>query len=148
MEENWIEWDVGACNAEKGPRLKADTRIDVRFVNGRVLTNMKLGVWGDSWYNIWTRMEPHSTVSAYRVSKSGPIGQWVEWDGSEYKDSPLFSPVPKGTLVDVKFRDGEIYERVESGIILNPMRDRDAAGPFWNNENHSADIVAYRVVQS
>lgn len=149
LTENWIEWDIRASGASSGPDLPPDTRIDVMFVNGRVLTNMKLGVWGDSWYNIWTDMEPHNTVSAYKVSSSGPVvGRWIEWDGSQYEHTPLFSPVPKGSVVDVKFRDGEIYERVKAGVILNPMRDRDAAGPFWNNENHSADIVAYRVVLS
>lgn len=76
------------------------------------------------------------------------MSEWIEWDGSKYVelDWGLFSPVPRGTLVDVKLRDGEIFKRLPAGEIAMgcPV---DAAGVFWENEGESSDIIAYRVVK-
>lgn len=74
-------------------------------------------------------------------------GGWIAWDGSLFDpdtEAP-YTPVPRGTLVDVRFRDGVKYERVPAGEILS--ENRDAASTFWKNEGQGNDIVAYRVVQ-
>ncbi len=51
---------------------------------------------------------------------------WIEWHGGE-------CPVPAGTLIDVRFRDGDVLERVMSD------------GWRWSAEGLKADIVAYRI---
>ena len=85
-------------------------------------------------------------LAADRLSTESDGGGWIEWNGLTYnRDEYMFSPVPRRTLVDVKFRDGEVYERVEAGVTL--PRNRDAAGSFWENEGEGNDIVAYRIVK-
>lgn len=77
-----------------------------------------------------------------------PDDGWIVWDGSKYEDGgdELFTPVAKGTLIDVRFRDDELYQSVSAGKSL-PDKLRDAAGAFWRNEGEPNDIIAYRVVK-
>ena len=61
---------------------------------------------------------------------------WIKWAGGE-------CPVSKGTLVDVKYRDGE-------RLLLLPANEladgwRDASSCFWRYDNAPNDIVAYRI---
>lgn len=70
----------------------------------------------------------------------GEEGKWIEWAGGE-------CPVDGATLVDVKFRG--------HGALLNryAWEHDDAIKTFscWHHsrsEPDSADIIAYRVVQS
>lgn len=51
---------------------------------------------------------------------------WIEWGGGE-------CPVEHGTLVDVRFRDGDDDRNIEANHLL------------WNHEKWSADIIAYRL---
>lgn len=51
---------------------------------------------------------------------------WIEWHGGE-------CPVPAGTLIDLRFRDGDVLERVMSYEWR------------WCHEGWDADIVAYRI---
>ena len=51
---------------------------------------------------------------------------WIEWGGGK-------RPVEEGTLVDVRFRDGDDDRNIEAIDLL------------WNHENWSADIIAYRL---
>lgn len=86
-------------------------------------------------------------AAEYSCSQAASDDGWIEWDGSQFDPCTidLFTPVQKGTLVDVKFRDGVIYERVQAGVTLPKMRE--AAGSFWRNENEGNDIIAYRVIK-
>ena len=86
-------------------------------------------------------------LAANRLTTVAEGDGWIEWDGSKYeKDTEdLFTPVPRGTLVDVRFRDGMVYERVEAGVSLT--KPRDAAGAYWENEGATNDIIAYRIVK-
>ena len=52
---------------------------------------------------------------------------WIKWEGGE-------CPVPEGTIVEVKFRDGDC----EGGF--------PAGEAGWAHEWGTADIVAYRIV--
>ena len=54
---------------------------------------------------------------------------WIEWNGGE-------CPVAVGTRVMIKFRDG--------GSVRLPSPE----SLMWTHEGNSADIIAYRVVQS
>lgn len=58
---------------------------------------------------------------------------WIEWNGGE-------CPVPKGTLIDVRHRDGEEFLGV-SALMDIPCQD-------WEYELSCGDIIAYRLSPS
>ncbi len=57
------------------------------------------------------------------------MSKWIKWEGGE-------CPVEKGTLVDVKYRDGGINEHVKAMGYW----DND-----WHNDGEPGDITAYRL---
>jgi len=63
---------------------------------------------------------------------------WIQWNGGEM-------PVEKGTLIDVKYRDGRVNLHVKAGEIPSggsiPHR---CARNFKHNDN-SGDIITYRL---
>lgn len=65
------------------------------------------------------------TREQYESALAAKNDGWIEWGGGE-------CPVPRGTLVDVRFRDGDDDRNIEAIDLL------------WNHENWSADIIAYR----
>lgn len=83
------------------------------------------------------------TQSGYLCSKcgnyDGPGYDWIDWPGGE-------CPVPTGTLVDVKWRDG----RIDDGIPAKISHDLDSSkrnAISWQHYGNSHDIVAYRLHQ-
>lgn len=82
-----------------------------------------------------------SKVSTFWADGFGPANQddegWIEWGGGE-------CPVPKGTLVDVQYRDGCPKFRLPANVE-NPENWSDAGPVFWLNEGIAGDIVAYRL---
>lgn len=60
---------------------------------------------------------------------------WIEWKGGEM-------PVPEGTKVDVKFRNGVVEYSISAGLFGTGVRY--AAVNWWNNSRYY-DIVAYRL---
>lgn len=58
--------------------------------------------------------------------------QWIEWKGGK-------CPVPEGTKVDLRFRDGDVFygQYVGGDTLTGPC--------FWRNEDSGGDIVAYRI---
>lgn len=67
---------------------------------------------------------------------------WTPGFGFKWgSDEPGWSGnLPKGTLIDVKYRNGGVRTCMKAGI------DPDASGAFWRHDGMGADIVAYRVV--
>ncbi|MGH8762080.1 MAG: hypothetical protein ACREUR_02480 [Nitrosospira sp.] len=61
-------------------------------------------------------------------------GEWIEHDGKCF-------PIPKGTLVDIKCRNGDKFYGIEAGIKL------EALAAFWRREGEEMqyDIVEYRI---
>ncbi len=61
-------------------------------------------------------------------------GEWIKHDGKCF-------PIPKGTLVDIKCRNGDKFYSIEAGIKL------EALAAFWRREGEKIqyDIVEYRV---
>lgn len=91
--------------------------------SGRGLCRYWCGIDGlpladDSSKSIVTRYQYEAALAASEG--------WVEWGGGE-------CPVEEGTLVDVRFRDGDDDRNIEAIDLL------------WNHENWSADIIAYRL---
>src|SRR5687768_15104235 len=63
------------------------------------------------------------------------MSEWIEWKGGE-------CPVPRGTLIDVRYRDGgEMYGR---RALECESWGRDASSSFWGRLNIDSDITAYR----
>jgi hypothetical protein len=60
---------------------------------------------------------------------------WIEWGGGE-------CPVEEGTLIDVRYRDGE--EKFGLNALWNED-GRDSSENFWHNDDYNVDIVAYRL---
>lgn len=56
------------------------------------------------------------------------MSDWTEWKGGE-------CPVPSDTVVEVRFRDGEVSAGAEAAYF------------WWDCRGKARDIVAYRVVQ-
>lgn len=72
-----------------------------------------------------------SKASTFWADGFGPDEGWIEWDGGK-------CPVPNGTLVDVKYRDGAKKLWLPANELYGDGRD---AGPvFW-----AGPIVAYRL---
>lgn len=62
---------------------------------------------------------------------------WIEWNGGE-------CPVPKGTLVDLRYRANACEDRMAvPALTYGNMSDTD----FWQHESHACDIIAYRLHQ-
>lgn len=63
---------------------------------------------------------------------------WIEWQGGE-------CPVPKGTMIDVRFRDGAQRDNIPALEILTETREASEA--FWDDDGMENDIIAYRVLK-
>lgn len=64
---------------------------------------------------------------------------WIQWNGGEM-------PVEKGTLVDVKYRNGEVNLHVSAGfppVYNGSMPGKYACG--WHSSESKYSIVAYRL---
>ena len=63
---------------------------------------------------------------------------WIQWNGGKM-------PVEQGTLIDVKYRDGQINEHVKAGFVdISGTIAARCAGTF-THYNRDSDIVAYRL---
>lgn len=62
-------------------------------------------------------------------------GGWIPWYSGE-------CPVPRGTLVDVKHRDGEVYRRVPARYAAF---EGNGSAYDWEHDGSVGDIIAYRV---
>lgn len=130
--DGWIEWAGG-----KRP-VPAGTEIGIRFRSGREMLD---GADGPSLR--WAHEGNGGDIVAYRVvapvepAPPADADGWIEWAGGE-------CPVPDGTLIDVRYRDGEdVCEVPANEMAKSP---RDASEAFWLHDGLNVDIVAYRVV--
>lgn len=81
-------------------------------------------------------------IACIRIEWEEPAGadiepQWIEWNGGA-------CPVPDGTFVDVKYRDGEVKTNLPANVTRPGL---DAAYAFWENDGNICDIVAYRLTK-
>lgn len=67
------------------------------------------------------------------------MSEWIDWGGGA-------CPVPNGTVVDVRFRDGlEYMGEVAGERPRGAMPGSKAHTSYWRHHGIAADIVAYRV---
>lgn len=73
------------------------------------------------------------------ASMNHPESDWIEWGGGE-------CPVPKGTPVMIRLRDGGEHGPLQALVFLCGL-DIDASSEFWLNDDDPSDIIAYRIVK-
>lgn len=123
-------WGFDCCN----PKIKnglwwvSDSGTDL-IASSKV----QLDLLADDWSSTFITREQ------YEAALAGKNDGWIEWGGGE-------CPVPRGTLVDVRYRDGNENHQVGAGAPFddtgsNP--DRNAAD--WQNDDSPLDIIAYRL---
>lgn len=78
-------------------------------------------------YTIADELQP----GAAPVPSAVPARRWIDWLGGEM-------PVPPGTTVEVKYRDG--------GSGFDKAGRDGGLAESWSHDGNGADIVAYRVV--
>lgn len=66
---------------------------------------------------------------------------WIKWHGGE-------CPVPEGTLVDVKHRDGDFGYKCEAGTRTKHGGGGSALAHRWAHTGGIGDIIAYRLHQT
>lgn len=69
------------------------------------------------------------TREQYEAALAAKNDGWIEWGGGE-------CPVEKGTLIDVKHRDGEVYQNKPA------IGDNNVC---WSHTGFHGDIIAYRL---
>lgn len=123
-------WGFYCCN----PKIKnglwwvSDSGTDL-ITSSKV----QLDLLADDWSSTFITREQ------YEAALAAKNDGWIEWGGGE-------CPVPRGTLVDVRYRDGNENHQVGAGTPFddtgsNP--DRNATD--WENDDSPLDIIAYRL---
>ena len=124
--EGWISRAPGATHP-------VDANVQVQWVNSE-----GLGSVANAKDLCWDGLGP---VVRYRVmgEVEPELGDgWITWGGGK-------CPVPNGTLVDVKFRDGEELKGIQANVSQVGFA-REATSSYWRHDDLNNDIVAYRVV--
>lgn len=78
------------------------------------------------------------TRKQYEAALAAKNDGWIEWGGGE-------CPVPVGTLVDVKYRSGEINQHVKAAVLDNGGSIDTACAVRWSRMDAEYDIIAYRL---
>lgn len=82
------------------------------------------------------------TQSGYLCSKcgnyDGPGYDWIDWHGGE-------CPVPRGTLVDVKYLCGDVNRHIKAGEPDSSGSIDTAFAVRWSKLGAEYDIIAYRL---
>ena len=73
-----------------------------------------------------------------RDDKKPDADGWITWNGGEM-------PVEKGTLIDVKYRDGVVNLHVKAGEIPSCGSINRRCAICFKHANYPGDIVAYRI---
>ena len=81
------------------------------------------------------------TREQYDAALAAKNDGWIEWGGGE-------CPVPRGTLVDVRYRNGDENHHVGAGLsFCDTGSNPDLNAEDWSKDNSSSDIIAYRLHQ-
>lgn len=81
------------------------------------------------------------TREQYEAALAAKNDGWIEWGGGE-------CPVPRGTLVDVRYRNGKENHHVGAGLsFCDTGSNPDMNAEDWSKDGTSSDIIAYRLHQ-
>lgn len=87
----------------------------------------------DNWVEI--------TREQYEAALAAKSDGWIEWGGGE-------CPVPRGTLVDVKYLCGDVNRHIKAGEPDSSGSIDTAFAVRWSKLGAEYDIIAYRLHQS
>lgn len=77
------------------------------------------------------------THEQYEAALSAKNDGWIEWGGGA-------CPVEEGTLVDVKYRDGDDFP---DALGVPALSGYGTGSAFWELDGYNNDIIAYRLHQ-
>lgn len=115
----------------KEPHLKKNIWLAANVTGHADVKVKKYDAVADDWS---TAIITREQYEAALVAKNDG---WIEWGGGE-------RPVPVGTLVDVKWRDGRIDDGLPAGVRHSLGREKRHALD-WGSDGVSCDIIAYRL---
>jgi hypothetical protein len=145
LAEGWIK--------NTGVQPTIEGKVEVMFNRGQTNARHEADTW---WWGVGASLgciayyrpvqEPVTlqamvadVVEAAGGTETVQVGKdgFISWNGGE-------CPVPDGTRVDVRYRDGE---RPAFNVRANEFEAsaRDASSQFWQHDGAQNDIVAYRV---
>jgi hypothetical protein len=121
--------------------LKVDFTYQVTFHPGDVMVKI-VGTDRDTIFDLVKKIEALTAkpLDLPKIDPSMVEPEWIEWNGGE-------CPVPKGTMVKVRYRCGREGGPFPAGVeLLNGSAD--ACDMFWRHEDEADadDIVAYSVL--
>lgn len=124
-----------ANGAVQNYRDTYDIRIDSQhaFGTSRIIGNYSIAE--DEVSAATDRLTSIITRAQYEAALAKNDG-WIEWGGGE-------CPVEAGSLVDVRYRDGQELSALPAKGI--PTGGGDASRAFWHNDGGLNDITAYRL---
>lgn len=80
------------------------------------------------------------TREQYEAALAAKNEGWIEWGGGE-------CPVEKGTLIDVKWRDGRIDNGIQAKVSHGHESPNKRNAISWRHFGIAHDIIAYRLHQ-
>lgn len=88
----------------------------------------------------WQAVQARAGEMGVTVGQCEPAvdGGWIEWSGGN-------CPVARGTLVDIRVRDGREKLNLAANMITGGALDASYA--FWRHDGFRGDIVAYRLAR-
>lgn len=129
-------WPEGAA------RLAQDPDGDIQMLSNRHAYLVSVGWTGDGRSDCYgkyaaRKLKPLAsdydtaiiTREQYEAALAAKNDGWIEWGGGE-------CPVEEGVLVDVKHRDGEVYQNKPA------IGDNNVC---WSHTGFHGDIIAYRL---
>lgn len=130
----WTVWNGGEMPVKQG------TVVDVQWRNGTVVEGIVAGECGGAGVRFWLNEDMTCDIVSYRVVP--PVAAeapYIPWAGG-------VMPVPKGTVVDVKYRRTRDGKATMDGLVAGV--DSGATEPYWRDDNMGNDIVGYRIVST
>ena len=105
------------------------------YTNSRLLPDFYVGERAED-----NGIDNGITREQYEAELAAKNDGWIEWGGGE-------CPVPSGTLVDVKWRDGKIDDGIPAKISHDLDPSKRHAISWRHHHGDSYDIIAYRLHQ-
>lgn len=101
------------------------------FTLDQIATNARQQGKGETYENMVTREQYEAALAAKNEG-------WIEWGGGE-------CPVPRGTLVDVKYLCGDVNRHIKAGEPDSSGSIDTAFAVRWSKLGAEYDIIAYRL---
>ena len=125
----WGGWPEGVDAVEQ------DSEGQLFEIDSDYCSDFKLEKCDDWIADVVTKQQYESALAASKAVVGHD--EWIEWGGGK-------CPVEKGTIVDVRYRDGLEISAIPANDDVSESA-RDASRTFWRNHGSISDIIAYRI---